>query len=120
MGGFQVIDYDIPRRTVAAYYPECKALIPLWQFAQESKTPAAKSVPIRIDPEYQTTMAEDMVLPNVTEEILDALKAEALPLLLLLALGCLRASSSAGCSPRLRLPSRKSCRSPRSRFLLAW
>lgn len=51
MGGFQTIDYDIPAGTVAAYYPECNALIPLWQFAQESKTPAAKSVPVRIAPE---------------------------------------------------------------------
>lgn len=51
MGGFQAIDYDIPPGTVAAYYPECNALIPLWQFAQESKTPAAKSVPVRIAPE---------------------------------------------------------------------
>ena len=48
VGGFQVIDYDLPEGTVAGYYPECNALIPLWQFAQESKTPAAKSVPVRI------------------------------------------------------------------------
>jgi molybdopterin-dependent oxidoreductase alpha subunit len=50
MDGFQVIDYDIPPGTIAAYYPECNALIPLWQFAEESKTPAAKSVPVRITP----------------------------------------------------------------------
>jgi molybdopterin-dependent oxidoreductase alpha subunit len=48
IGGFQVIDYDLPLGTCAAYYPECNPLIPLWQFAEESKTPAAKSVPIRI------------------------------------------------------------------------
>jgi molybdopterin-dependent oxidoreductase alpha subunit len=48
IGGFQVIDYDMPSGTCAAYYPECNPLIPLWQFAEESKTPAAKSVPIRI------------------------------------------------------------------------
>lgn len=46
--GFQVIEYDIPSGCCAAYYPECNALIPLWQFAEESKTPAAKSVPVRI------------------------------------------------------------------------
>jgi molybdopterin-dependent oxidoreductase alpha subunit len=51
MGGFQVIDYDLPPGTCAAYYPECNALIPLWQFAEESMTPAAKSVPVRIVPE---------------------------------------------------------------------
>jgi molybdopterin-dependent oxidoreductase alpha subunit len=48
MGGFQAIDYDIPKGTVAAYYPECNPLIPLWHYAEESKTPAAKSVPVRI------------------------------------------------------------------------
>jgi molybdopterin-dependent oxidoreductase alpha subunit len=51
MGGFQVIDYDLPAGTCAAYYPECNALIPLWQFAEESKTPAAKSVPVRMSAE---------------------------------------------------------------------
>lgn len=48
IGGLQVIDYDIPEGTIAGYYPECNALIPLWQYAEESKTPAAKSVPVRI------------------------------------------------------------------------
>ncbi len=47
---FQVIDYDLPSGTCAAYYPECNPLIPLWQYAEESKTPAAKSVPVRIEP----------------------------------------------------------------------
>jgi molybdopterin-dependent oxidoreductase alpha subunit len=48
MGGFQVIDYDVPPGTCAAYFPECNALVPLWHFAKESKTPAVKSVPVRI------------------------------------------------------------------------
>ncbi|MCR6661638.1 MAG: hypothetical protein NVV60_00445 [Luteimonas sp.] len=51
MHGFEVIDYDIPSGTIAAYYPECNALIPLWQYSQESKTPAAKSVPVRVSPD---------------------------------------------------------------------
>ncbi|RST87707.1 formate dehydrogenase [Aquibium carbonis] len=51
MGGFQAVDYDVPSGTIAAYYPECNALIPLWQYAEESKTPAAKSVPVRITAE---------------------------------------------------------------------
>ena len=51
MGGFQVIDYELPSGTIAAYYPECNALIPLWHYSQESKTPAAKSVPVRIEAE---------------------------------------------------------------------
>lgn len=48
MSGFEVIDYDIPAGTCAAYFPECNALLPLWQYAQESMTPAAKSIPIRV------------------------------------------------------------------------
>ncbi|MDP2357345.1 MAG: FdhF/YdeP family oxidoreductase [Beijerinckiaceae bacterium] len=51
MGGLQVVDYNIPVGTLAAYYPECNALIPLWHYAEESKTPAAKSVPVRIEPD---------------------------------------------------------------------
>jgi molybdopterin-dependent oxidoreductase alpha subunit len=44
----QVVPYDIPRKSLAAYYPECNGLIPLWHFAEGSKVPAAKSVPVRI------------------------------------------------------------------------
>ena len=44
----QVVPYDIPRRSIAGYYPECNGLIPLWHFAEGSKVPAAKSVPVRI------------------------------------------------------------------------
>jgi len=51
MGGFQVIDYDVPPGTCASYFPECNALIPLWHYAQGSMTPAAKSVPVRILPD---------------------------------------------------------------------
>ncbi|MFD1487826.1 FdhF/YdeP family oxidoreductase [Ancylobacter vacuolatus] len=51
MGGFQVIDYDLPPGTCAAYFPECNALIPLWHYAEGSKTPAAKSVPIWVRPD---------------------------------------------------------------------
>jgi len=48
LGGLQVIDYDLPAGTCAGYYPELNALIPLWHHDQESKTPAAKSVPVRV------------------------------------------------------------------------
>ncbi|KRE17741.1 formate dehydrogenase [Bosea sp. Root381] len=51
IGGLEVIDYDIPPGTCAAYFPECNVLIPLWQFAEESKTPAAKSVPVTVTAE---------------------------------------------------------------------
>ena len=46
--GLMIVPYDIPRGCIAAYYPECNPLIPVWHHAGESKTPAAKSVPVRI------------------------------------------------------------------------
>ncbi|WP_284041344.1 FdhF/YdeP family oxidoreductase [Vreelandella olivaria] len=48
MDGFTVVPYDIPRGCIGAYYPETNALIPLYQHAEGSHTPAAKSVPVRI------------------------------------------------------------------------
>jgi molybdopterin-dependent oxidoreductase alpha subunit len=42
--GFQVISYDIPRRSAAAYYPETNPLVPLENFADVSQTPASKSI----------------------------------------------------------------------------
>lgn len=48
LGELQVVPYDIPRKSIAGYYPECNGLIPLWHFAEGSKVPAAKSVPVRI------------------------------------------------------------------------
>jgi len=48
LGGLQAVAFDIPRYSVAAYYPECNGLIPLWHYAEGSKVPAAKSVPVRI------------------------------------------------------------------------
>jgi molybdopterin-dependent oxidoreductase alpha subunit len=44
----QVVAYDIPRKSIAGYYPECNGLIPLSHYAEGSKVPAAKSVPVRI------------------------------------------------------------------------
>ncbi|MFC7704286.1 FdhF/YdeP family oxidoreductase [Plastorhodobacter daqingensis] len=48
MDGFRVVRYGIPKGCVGAYYPEANALIPLWQHAEKSMVPAAKSVPVRI------------------------------------------------------------------------
>jgi len=48
VGDMTVIDYDLPEGTIAGYYPECNPLMPLWQYAEQSMTPAAKSVPVRV------------------------------------------------------------------------
>ncbi len=44
----QVIDYDIPSGTCASYFPECNVLIPLSHHEKDAKTPAAKSIPVRV------------------------------------------------------------------------
>ncbi|XUK69767.1 Formate dehydrogenase H [Pseudomonas yamanorum] len=48
VGPLEIVGYDIPEGCVAAYYPECNALIPLWHHAERSKVPAAKSIPVRL------------------------------------------------------------------------
>ena len=48
MHGFRATAYDLPAGSLGAYYPECNALIPLWQHAEQSQVPAAKSVPVRV------------------------------------------------------------------------
>jgi molybdopterin-dependent oxidoreductase alpha subunit len=46
--GLRVVAYDIPRGSCAGYYPECNPLLPLWHYAEGSKVPAAKSIPVRV------------------------------------------------------------------------
>lgn len=42
--GFRVVPYDIPRGSVAGYYPELNVLVPLSSAGEESDTPTSKSV----------------------------------------------------------------------------
>ena len=49
LGGLTLTAYKIPRGTVASYYPECNVLIPITHHDQLSKTPASKSIPVRIE-----------------------------------------------------------------------
>ena len=46
--GLRVTPYDLPDGCLGGYYPEMNPLIPLWYHDQQSKTPAAKGVPVRI------------------------------------------------------------------------
>jgi anaerobic selenocysteine-containing dehydrogenase len=48
LGGLRAVAYDIPAGSCAGYYPECNVLIPVYQHAEESQVPAAKSVPVRL------------------------------------------------------------------------
>lgn len=46
--GLEVLPFNLPEGCVAGYYPELNPLIALRHHESESKTPAAKSVPVRI------------------------------------------------------------------------
>ena len=48
VGGLRVTPFSLPDGCLGAYYPEMNPLIPLWSHDQRSKTPASKSVPVRI------------------------------------------------------------------------
>jgi hypothetical protein len=50
--GLRVVRYDLPEGCVAGYYPECNPLLPLWHHEEKSKTPAAKSIPVRVRAEH--------------------------------------------------------------------
>ena len=43
-----VLDYPMPRGSVAGYYPELNPLLPLDYYDRISGTPAAKSIPVRV------------------------------------------------------------------------
>ncbi len=63
VSGLKALEYDIPPGNCAAYFPECSPLIPLWQFAEESKTPAAKSVPVRARAISTQGQAQEAIAP---------------------------------------------------------
>jgi len=46
--GLTLIDYPMPRGSIAGYYPELNPLLPLELFDRISGCPAAKSIPVRI------------------------------------------------------------------------
>jgi formate dehydrogenase major subunit len=46
--GLTILDYPMPRGSVAGYYPELNPLLPLAHYDKISGTPAAKSIPVRV------------------------------------------------------------------------
>jgi molybdopterin-dependent oxidoreductase alpha subunit len=51
--GFRVVPYDIPRGNAATYFPEANPLVPIEHHAEQSFTPASKSVVITVSPSLQ-------------------------------------------------------------------
>jgi anaerobic selenocysteine-containing dehydrogenase len=54
LGGLTVVAYNIPVGCVGCYYPEANVLLPVWHYAEGSKTPAAKSIPVTVHQEGDT------------------------------------------------------------------
>lgn len=48
VGGLAITPFDLPEGCIGGYYPELNPLIPLSHHDQKSKTPAYKSVPVKI------------------------------------------------------------------------
>jgi molybdopterin-dependent oxidoreductase alpha subunit len=63
VSGLQVVAFDIPRKALAGYYPELNELIPLWHFAEGSKVPAAKSIPVRVSRDEVIELIEGGEIP---------------------------------------------------------
>ena len=64
VGPLQIIAYDIPEGCAGAYYPEANPLIPLWHYAERSKVPAAKSVPVTLHPAQPQRSDLDHAVPE--------------------------------------------------------
>jgi molybdopterin-dependent oxidoreductase alpha subunit len=45
---FRLVEYDIPPGCLASYFPETNALVPLRHHAERARTPASKSIPVRL------------------------------------------------------------------------
>ncbi|WP_158982214.1 FdhF/YdeP family oxidoreductase [Lysobacter panacisoli] len=46
--GFRLVEYDIPPGCLASYFPETNPLVPLDHHAERARTPASKSIPVRL------------------------------------------------------------------------
>jgi anaerobic selenocysteine-containing dehydrogenase len=45
----EIVPFDLPDGTIVGYYPELNPLIPIQHHDRNSKTPASKAVPVRIE-----------------------------------------------------------------------
>jgi formate dehydrogenase major subunit len=46
---FRLVDYDLPKRCLAGYFPETNVLVPLTSYADKSHTPTSKSLVVRLE-----------------------------------------------------------------------
>lgn len=53
---FRIVPYNIPRGSLAAYYPETNPLVALSSHDKYAKIPASKSVPVILHPEMRQSI----------------------------------------------------------------
>jgi molybdopterin-dependent oxidoreductase alpha subunit len=53
--GYRIVGYPTPVGSAAAYYPEANVLIPLDHHGADAQTPAAKAIPIRLEPHTKSS-----------------------------------------------------------------
>jgi anaerobic selenocysteine-containing dehydrogenase len=46
---FRVVEYDVPRGSAAAYFPEANVLVAASSVAEKSNTPASKSIVVTVE-----------------------------------------------------------------------
>ncbi|MCS0633560.1 FdhF/YdeP family oxidoreductase [Telluria mixta] len=63
--GFLLVEYDIPRGCVGAYYPETNPLVPLDSVAVGAGTPTSKSIPVLLHPASRASAAGMSAAGNV-------------------------------------------------------
>jgi molybdopterin-dependent oxidoreductase alpha subunit len=54
---FQLVPFAIPRRCLAAYFPEANVLVPVGSVAEESNTPTSKSIHVSLRPSAERGVA---------------------------------------------------------------
>jgi formate dehydrogenase major subunit len=54
---FRIVEYDVPRGSAAAYYPETNPLVPLDSTAEKSNQPTYKSIIVRVTPRGEVCCA---------------------------------------------------------------
>lgn len=55
---FLLVEYDIPRGCLGAYFPETNGLIPLHSTADGAGTPTSKSIPVLLQLSAEQSPAE--------------------------------------------------------------
>ncbi|MFZ6766057.1 FdhF/YdeP family oxidoreductase [Undibacterium sp. Di26W] len=61
---FMLVEYNIPRACLAAYFPETNGLVPLSSFADHARTPTSKSIPVMITAHNTHTNSAQAALAN--------------------------------------------------------